>query len=599
VKWLDPARKPFVAAVILGAVFALAFGLAYPPFNVWGLVLLAPIPLIVIAQRTKGSWRSALGVALAAAPMWWWHHDWIGEITGAGMPALVVYLCMYTGLFILIAARIARRWPKVPPVFWAPIAWTTVELLRGEIVMHGYSWFMLGEPLLKDCGPIGIYLTGFVAAMVSGGLVTAGLEFTAAPQELKRPMRFREMVPGALVAIIGLGVLFALRLINASGASGSEVRIGIVQTNIPQSNKVNWTLEDQVDDLARFLAMTREVAAMDPPPDIIVWPETMFPGPYPGNTLAPEAITAMREANLKYGSMNLPVTSFHDKLFATQKEIGIPMIVGALGVDGMQIDVLPSGGASVDKSAIYNSAFVIVDGAAQEHRYDKMFLTPFGEVMPYISAWPWLEQKLLALGANGLSFNLEAGTNQKPLEVPLRDGRTIRIAPQICFEATMPSPVRRLVFGDGWFGAKRRADMILQITNDGWIGDFTPGKEHHELLVRWRAAELNTPVVRVANTGISASIDARGNDITGVSIAARNQREWTRVFTVELADPNSVTLFARGAWMVAWLAIPVCVFMLFWPRPRAGGSTEPPSPPERPIVHDAPSGTPIRLGQGR
>jgi len=570
VKWLDPARKPFVAAVILGAMFSVAFFFAYPPFNFYGLVLVAPMPLIVVAQRTKGSWRSALGVAIASAPMWWWHHDWIGDITGAGMPALVVYLCMYTGLFILIAARIARRWPKLPPVFWAPIAWTTVELLRGEIVMHGYSWFMLGEPLIDRAGPMGIYLTGFVAAMCAGGIVTVFAEIRAEPGELKRKVRFAEMIPGFLVALVGLGALVVPGLVRSPRPSGDEVRIGIVQTNISQSNKVNWEQEDQIADFDRFLAMTREVAASNPPPDIIVWPETMFPG----DTLSPDAVEALRG----YERNGLPTTYFYDKLMQVQQDIGIPMVVGAIGVEGVRVDKKPSGGAEVHgPDKIFNSAFVVVDGAVQPHRYDKTFLTPFGEVMPYISAWPWLEKKLLALGATGLTFDLEAGKDQKPLEVPLRDGRTIRIAPQICFEATMPSPVRQLVFGDGWFGTKRRADMILQITNDGWIGDFTPGKEHHELLVRWRAAELHTPVVRVANTGISASIDARGNDITNVPIAARNQKEWTRVFTVELADPDSVTLFARGGWMVAWLAIPVCAFLLFWPRPRTL-RTAPPAP---------------------
>ena len=123
--------------------------------------------------------------------------------------------------------------------------------------------------------------------------------------------------------------------------------------------------------------------------------------------------------------------------------------------------------------------------------------------------------------------------------------------------------------------------MILQITNDGWFGDFTPGKEHHMLLVRWRAAELNTPVVRCANTGISALIDANGRDITGVPIAARNQREWTTVFTVPLADPDSVTLFARGGWMVAWLAIPACAYLLFWPRPRHGRTIAAPPASDR------------------
>ncbi len=563
VKWLDPARKPFIAALILGAVFAVVFGLAYPPFDLWGLALVAPLPLILIAQRTRGSWRSAVAVALASSPMWWWHHDWIGDITGAGMPALVVYLCCWTGLFILVGSRISKRWPNLPAWIWAPVAWTAIELLRGEVVMHGYSWFMVGEPLLlaSPWVVLGMYTTGFLVVVWNGSL-------SDLVNRWGRTGCMCVVHAGVVVSSSVLVVLGAQMLLEKRAGSGQTVRIGIVQTDVPQSNKVNWEIEDRVRDLEHFLAMTREVAAMTPPPDIIVWPETMFPG----DTLSPDVVAQQRDAGLAYASLGLPATYFHDQLMEVQRELGIPMIVGAIARDGYHLDIKPSGGAEMHTDAIYNSAFVVVDGEVQPGRYDKEFLTPFGEVMPYISAWPWLEQKLLALGATGLTFELSAGTNQKPLVVPLRDGRTIRVAPQICFEATMPSPVRHLVFEHG----KRRADVIVQITNDGWFGDFTPGKEHHMLLAQWRAAELGTPAVRIANTGISGSIDARGRDITGVPLEDRNLCEWTHVFTVALPDPDSVTLFARGGWAAAWLAMPVCLVLLIWPRKR--NRTEGPSP---------------------
>lgn len=551
VKWLDPARSPFVGALILGALFAIVFGLAYPPFDLWGLALIAPIPMILIAHRTKGPWRSALAVALASAPMWWWHHDWIGDITGAGMPALVVYLSMWSALFVLVGSRIASRWPDLPVWVWAPIAWTTIELLRGEMVMHGYSWFMVGEPLIVEpmVATLGVYTVGFLVVLLAAcvcEVIQRGLERAA--------MGFMAAVALVIVLCGSATVLQA----NSIQSDIPPLRIGVVQTNIPQSNKIGWSLEDRVAALERFLAMTREVAAMDPPPDIIVWPETMFPG----DTLSPDVVETQRAAGMGYVTLGLPATFFHDQLVETQRELGIPMLVGAIAIDGYHLDVKPSGGIQTEIDAIYNSAFVIADGAVQSDRYDKTFLTPFGEVMPYISAWPWLEKQLLELGATGLTFDLKAGTDQVPLVVPLRDGRSVRVAPQICFEATMPSPVRRLVFA----GGKRRADLIVQITNDGWFGGFTPGKEHHMLLVRWRAAELDTPVVRIANTGISGSIDADGRDITGVPVDDRNLGEWMRVFPVALPNPHSVTLFALGGWTIPWAMLPACAVLVFLPR---------------------------------
>ena len=206
-------------------------------------------------------------------------------------------------------------------------------------------------------------------------------------------------------------------MMRSQSASSGEVRIGIVQTNVPQSNKVNWQLEDQVNDLERFIEMTREVAAMDPPPDIIVWPETMFPG----DTLSPDVVEAQRDAGLSYARLSLPATYFHDQLVAAQRELGIPFVIGAIARDGYRLDVLPSGGASVHTDRIFNSAFVVVDGTVQEHRYDKTFLTPFGEVMPYISAWPWLEQKLLRLGRDRPEFRARSGHEpEAPHRAPSR-----------------------------------------------------------------------------------------------------------------------------------------------------------------------------------
>ena len=80
------------------------------------------------------------------------------------------------------------------------------------------------------------------------------------------------------------------------------------------------------------------------------------------------------------------------------------------------------------------------------------------------------------------------------------------MATPICFEATAADVCRMLVFGNG----RRRADLLVNVTNDGWFGDFDPGRWQHLQLARWRCVELATPMVRAANTGVSCVIDARG-----------------------------------------------------------------------------------------
>jgi apolipoprotein N-acyltransferase len=148
----------------------------------------------------------------------------------------------------------------------------------------------------------------------------------------------------------------------------------------------------------------------------------------------------------------------------------------------------------------------LLEGGRGVARYDKMCLTPFGEVMPYISDWPWLEQKLLNFGAQGMRFELSEGSGFQPLEVRRPSGAVV-VATPICFESTVSGAVRAMVYDRG----KRRAHVIVNVTNDGWFGGWAGVREHHLLHSRWRAIELGVPVVRAANTGISCVIDARGN----------------------------------------------------------------------------------------
>jgi apolipoprotein N-acyltransferase len=560
--------------VALGAVFALLFGAMFPPFDAVLLALIAPAPVILVALRTRGAWRSAAGVAIASAPMWWFHHAWIGEITGAGLWPLVGYLSLWPGLFVLIGARMATRWPGAWVVLWAPVVWGALEFLRGEVVLDGYPWFMVGEAEFSSVlRPPGIYLTGIVGVALSVLIAYPAHRVLENPSALRRS--FAQPLGWVWIALILWIVVVRPALGIGSGPeptgnrdAPNALRVGIVQTNIPQSVRGEWPLETRVEDLERFLAMTRAVAAMEPAPDLIVWPETMFPG----ETLTPEVIARQRELGVYYSSVGVPVTHFHDRLVAVQAELGIPMLVGAIGLEGYTITPTPSGGFSTETGARFNSVFVVADGAVDPVRYDKTFLTPFGEVMPYISAWPWLEQKLLALGADGMTFELSAGTRVDPLVVRLRDGREIRVATPVCFEATMAEVVRAMVFA----GGKRRADLIVQVTNDGWFGEFTPGKVHHARLAQWRAVENRTPVVRVANTGISMAFDASGRELELMPEGPRDRVEWAGVVDVPIASGAPGTVFSRIGNLPAWIAVVATVVMGF--VVRGSKRTEGPAP---------------------
>src|SRR5690606_11264799 len=186
------------------------------------------------------------------------------------------------------------------------------------------------------------------------------------------------------------------------------------------------------------------------------------------------------------------------------------VLVGTAASGGLSLQVIGEAGAAhmrmpPDFHARYDSALLFSPGGEEAPpRYDKLHLTPFGEIMPYVHRWPEVQNWLLSLAAQGMRFDMTPGRAPKRLTVSLSEGgplKSIQIATPICFESTMPGVCRRLV----WAG-EGRADVLVNLTNDGWFGDMEGGREQHLQIGRFRAIENRVPMVRSANTGISAAI---------------------------------------------------------------------------------------------
>jgi apolipoprotein N-acyltransferase len=226
------------------------------------------------------------------------------------------------------------------------------------------------------------------------------------------------------------------------------------------------------------------------------------------------------------------------------------MLIGADGVDGLDLDVLEGGAVEATEDARYNSTYLVQDGNVMPSRYDKLHLTPFGEVMPYISRWKTLESLFLqvGIGAAGMQFNLDAGSRAVTHTLETESG-PVRLATPICFEGIMPGVCRRLAYAAG----QRRADLFVQVTNEGWFGDFDPGREQHLQIVRWRAVELGISIVRAANTGISAAIDPSGR-VTQRGVE-RGDTKVEGVLRASVPLAGSSTLYGRLGDVVGWISL--------------------------------------------
>ncbi|MFZ4576644.1 MAG: apolipoprotein N-acyltransferase, partial [Phycisphaerales bacterium] len=420
--------------------------------------------------------------------------------------------------------------------------WTGADFFRGEVAFDGYPWGFASHPLIEwwpaaAPGALGgVYFATFLVALLAGAIVDLA----------HRRSRTGLIALAAAAAGWGAGLI----AVGVSTAPGREVRVAILQTNVLQDNKLKWTIETQLDCWREMRAMA--LAAPESRPSFVVWPETMMPG----FTISPEACQVLIDNAVVFKTQDgheLRATLFRDDLISLQRETNLPMLVGDEAIEGLRVEEVEEG-LEFPSDHRFNSVF-LVDGGRVGERYDKMHLTPFGEVMPYINQWPWLQQQLIEIGAQGMKFNLSQGRRRTVLRVrDAQGGDPIRVAAPICFESTDASIVRNLVFANG----ERRADLIAFVTNDGWFGDFDSTRLQHLQAARWRCLELGTPGVRSANTGLSAAIDARGRVVRSGTDDAPGASRVSGVLNVTPALGTGTTIYARIGDLWGWMCLAAC-----------------------------------------
>jgi apolipoprotein N-acyltransferase len=185
----------------------------------------------------------------------------------------------------------------------------------------------------------------------------------------------------------------------------------------------------------------------------------------------------------------------------------------------------------------YNSIYVIDHDGSVVSIYDKVHLVPFGEFLPFQD---WME-KIGLVQLTKVQGGFIPGSRRRSLEVP----HAPRALPLICYEAIFPGDVVERDDRPGW---------IVNLTNDGWFGIST-GPYQHLQQARLRAIEQGLPVVRAANTGISAVIDPLGRMVAVLGLGVEG------VLDSGLPSAIPMTVYARTGNIPA--AMIVTVALLF------------------------------------
>lgn len=454
-------RLPGVLALPAG----LAMGLGQPPFSLWplalaGLALL--LALIATAPGVRaGFWRAWAGGAAGFALSMVWIiepflvepeiHGWMAPFALVLLPGGLALFWGLAGAFAVWAAR------GVP----ARLALAGVALLGAEALR---GWAFTGLPWAQ-AGHIWIDTPVLLIAALGGAYALSALSYGAAAMAAGAWLAWHAGRRGAGLALAaGAGLLlggawgWGLAGLARPLPDDQPLRLRLVQPNAAQPDK--WDPRFAEFFFRRHLDLSTAPAADGRAPDLVIWSETAVPFflNNPGNALAVAAQRLGPDTGLILGVQRAET-----------------------GADGVR--------------RYFNSLAVLDETGAPAQVYDKHHLVPFGEYMPLLGRFSDRFGGLAAQVLTGYS----AGPGPRLLDLGDRLPGAGRVLPLICYEAVFARNLR----------GTERPDWLLQVTNDAWFGARI-GPFQHLAQARLRAVEQGLPMARVANTGVSAMIDARG-----------------------------------------------------------------------------------------
>lgn len=476
--------------VAIALASALCTLLASAPIGSGFAAIAAPMFLILIALYAKSARRAFLIIFVFQIPLWLLLHAWVIDIAFFGWLGIGLYMALWAPLFVWLLRKV-QSIPRISVVISAPVLWVGLECLRGIVIFDGYPWYLAGTGLvdwhIAKVATIGsVWLVSYLVVTLCATI--AGIKII-----------HRWTVFAVVILSIGLFARqYGYYMLNRHRI---VTNVLLIQTNVPQSNKVEGSWERQIEDVSGAIELTRRaLQEVEEPPSLIVWPETMVPG---------TGFEVNRFDFAPWDESFTPLWFWAEKIRSLAKEIGIPILVGSQTWTGIEV-VEDEKYLRVEPESQYNSAALVYPDGTSE-RYDKTFLTPFGERIPYLENSTTVKAWVRETFGAAMLFDLKKGGVPTRFSIPAvhRNGGApseIKVATPICFEDTVSSVIRNLVWEDG----QRKASALINLSNDGWFGSDSSAHEQHVREARMRCIESMTPMLRVANTGISCSIDYSG-----------------------------------------------------------------------------------------
>lgn len=481
-------------AVFSGLLVALSFPNAGLSFLAW--VSLVPLLIALEGADEKTAFRAGFtsGITAYAIILYWinivvtqyGHLPWALSIPI--YLALVAWLAVFMGVAAL-TSRIAEQ-IGIKSALALPLAWVAADFAR-SFLLTGFPWAMLGHsqyrtlPLIQVADMFGVY--GITLLIVLANVVLYRVIRAVSGASVSYPVK-----SAAVLSVMLIGTLaYGFNRLNIKPDSGAPpLRVTLVQGNIDQD--VKWSPAYQEHTVSIYERLTRKGAGNGT--DLIVWPESAIPFFFQDQQ------------------------AYADRLRNLSRELSAALLTGS-----------PAHEIRNGRRVYLNSAFVIAPNGETVGRSDKLHLVPFGEYVPMAKLLPFVNKLVAGIG------DFVPGTHATPLKV---DGTSVGTL--VCFEAIFPEVARAYV--------NNGARVLVNITNDAWFGRSSAPYQHLSIAA-FRTVETRTPMLRAANTGVTAIIDQNGHISTMTDIFREDFRHG------EITPGTGESIYLKIGDLAAWCCL--------------------------------------------
>jgi apolipoprotein N-acyltransferase len=481
-------------AIASGILIALSF--PNPGFSFLAWVALVPLLIALEDSTPRTAFRIGLtcGITAYAIILYWLNIVFVryGHLPWSVSIPVYLLLVLWLAMFFGLSTGIARlgELAGIKAAFTLPVAWVAFDFIR-SFLFSGFAWAMLGHsqfrtlPLIQIADLAGVY--GITMLIVLANVVLHRALRAVSGAGIPYPVK-------SLVILLALlfGTLFYgfNRLNEPEINQAKPLRVALIQGNIPQD--VKWSPAFRESTIEVYERLTREASKGGV--DLIVWPESAVPFFFQD-----EPLQAERIRNLA-------------------REMNACILFGS-----------PAHELRNGRSTFLNSAFMLSPNGETVGRADKMHLVPLGEYVPLGNILTFVNKLVVGIG------DFSPGERAVVL-----DTGSAKLGIQVCYEVIFPELAREYV--------RAGARVLVAITNDAWFGRSSAPYQHLAIST-FRAIETRTPLIRAANTGITAIVDHNGHISTMTGLFVEAYR------TGEIQPGSGESIYLTIGDLPAWLCV--------------------------------------------